>query len=90
MSRGVPKELESEIHRTLGEYVNGKPGSYATTPLGTDRLTLDAVHYPADIGAFEKTGTGSYRLTAYGREYWEQLTAPHIGTESLLVSDCPR
>lgn len=76
MSRGVSKELENEIHRTLEEYVNAKPGSYATTPISTDRLTLDAVHYLADIGAFEKIGTGSYRLTAYGREYWEKLTAP--------------
>ena len=34
MSRGVPKELESEIHRTLGEYVNGKPGSLRHDAIG--------------------------------------------------------
>ncbi|MYC37872.1 MAG: hypothetical protein F4X66_13315 [Chloroflexi bacterium] len=76
MARGVSKELESEIHRTLEQYVNAEPGTFATTPLTTDRLTLDAVHYLADIGAFERIGTGSYRLTAQGREYWEQRTSP--------------
>ena len=76
MARGVSKELDSEIHRTLEEYVNAKPGIYATTPLGTDRLTVDAVQCLAGIGAIEKIGTGSYRLTAQGRDYWEQRTNP--------------
>ena len=47
-----------------------------TTSMGTDRLTYDAVSYLADIGAFERTGTGTFRLTAYGRENWEQRTTP--------------
>ena len=76
MVKGVSKELENEINRVLEDSVNAGPGSFITTPLGLDRLTYDAVRYLADVGAFEQTGTGSFRLTAYGREYWDQLTAP--------------
>ncbi len=43
---------------------------------GTPALELDAVHYLADIGAFAGSSAGSFRLTAYGREYWEQITGP--------------
>ena len=76
MTRGVSKELEKEIHRNLKESVNATPGSFIITPMGTDRLTIDAVRYLADIGAFEQTGTGIFRITAYGREYWEKLNSP--------------
>ena len=76
MTRGVSKELEKEIHRNLKESVNAIPGSFIFTPMGTDRLKIDAIRYLADIGAFEQTDTGIFRLTAYGRDHWERLNAP--------------
>ncbi len=44
--------------------------------LGTPSLEREATNYLHDIGAFENLGHGNYRVTAYGREYWEKLTAP--------------
>ena len=76
MVSGVSKELENEIRKVLEESVNASPGSFIITTMGTELLEYDAVRYLEDIGAFEQTGSGSYRLTAYGREYWNRLTAP--------------
>ena len=76
MTRGVSKELESEIYKILEKSVNAKLGSIVMVPLDGDRSEYAAAHYLADIGAFEQRGTGSFRLTAYGRDYWEKLNAP--------------
>ena len=76
MSRGVPKELEDMIRSKLSDLVNGKPGSFALTNLNIDPLEREAINYLADIGAFEKVGTGGFRITAQGREYWDKLNAP--------------
>ena len=46
------------------------------TNLATPHLELDAINYLRDIGALEDLGTGTYPVTAYGREHWGKLTAP--------------
>ena len=76
MSRGVPKELEDEIRTILGQLVNAEPGTFISTSLSTGSLEFDAMRYLEDIGAFERVGSGSFRVTANGRDYWENLTAP--------------
>ena len=76
MARGISKDLENTIRSELSDLVNGGPGSMAFTHLNIDPLERDAIEYLVDIGAFENVGTGSFRLTAQGREYWEQLQAP--------------
>ena len=76
MAKAVSKELRGEIRRVLEESVNENPGRFRSIGQGIDRLEYEAIHYLADIGAFEQTGSGSFRLTAYGREYWDQLNAP--------------
>ena len=76
MLKGVSKELKSEIYKILEKSVNAKLGSVIMVPLDRDRSEYAAAHYLADIGAFEQTGTGSFRLTAQGREYWDQLNMP--------------
>ena len=76
MSRGLSKQLEDMVRSKLGELVNGKPGSMVFTPVNTDPLERDAINYLEDIGAFEHLGTGSFRVTAQGRGYWEKLNAP--------------
>ena len=76
MTRGVSKDLESEIYKILEKSVNAKLGSIVMVPLDGDRSEYAAAHHLADIGAFEQRGTGSFRLTAYGRDYWEKLNAP--------------
>ncbi len=76
MARGISKELENEIRGQLTQLVNAEPGRFLITGQGADSLELDAMHYLEDIGAFERRGSGSYRMTAYGREYWEKLNAP--------------
>ena len=73
MVRGVSKELENEIHRVLEESVNARPGNFIPNPQGIDRLRYDAILYLEDVGAFEQTRSGSFRLTAHGREYWDRL-----------------
>ena len=76
MSKGVPKELEDMIRSKLSDLVNGEPGSMEFLHLNIDPLERAAIEYLEDIRAFENVGTGSFRVTARGRAYWEQLEAP--------------
>ena len=77
MARGLSKDLEAEIHSQLGTLISAKPGTYIGIFLGTPMLEREATFYLRDLGAFEELSSrGTYRLTAYGREYWEKLTAP--------------
>ena len=76
MARGVSKELENENRKLLEQLVNAEPGSFITSPHRNDPLVLEAMRYLEDIGAFEKVGSGSYRVTAQGRDHWERLYAP--------------
>ena len=76
MSKGVPKELEDMVRSKLSDLVNGEPGSMEFTNLGIDPLEREAIDYLEDIGAFKHVGTGSFRVTASGRAYSEQLEAP--------------
>ena len=76
MSKGVPKELEDMIRSKLSDLVNGEPDSMKFVYLNIDPLERVAIEYLEDIGAFKNLGTGSFRVTARGRAYWEQLEAP--------------
>ena len=76
MARGLSKELEDMVSSKLGDLVNGRPGMMIHTHLNMDLLEREAINYLEDIGAFEHIGTGSFRVTALGREYWEKLNAP--------------
>ena len=76
MARGTPKELESEIRNLLTKLANAEPGAFIAPNMGTGSLELDAMHYLEDIGAFAREGSGSYRVTAQGRDHWERLNAP--------------
>ncbi len=76
MVRGLSKKLENEVRNLLTQLVNAEPGSFITSPYRNDLLVLEALRYLEDIGAFEHVGTGSFRVTAQGRELWERLNAP--------------
>ena len=76
MVKGVSKEMESEVRSVLSELVNGRPGVRMIIHANMDMLRRDAIRYLADNRALDNSGSGSYRLTAYGREYWDQLNAP--------------
>ena len=76
MGRGTSKELEDMVRSKLGDLVNGQPGSIVFTHPNIDPLERDAIRYLEDIGAFEHRGTGSFRVTAQGRDHWEKLNAP--------------
>ena len=75
MVKGVSKELEREIRKTLKLLIEAKPG-YVFHISGNELgLVKDALAYLADIDVLEAR-TGGYRLTAEGRDYWEKLNAP--------------
>ena len=74
MKKGVSKELRDEIQYVLSALLNAEPATSVAIVLKTPNLERDAINYLRDIRALEDTGTGSYRLTAYGREYWERIT----------------
>ena len=76
MSRGITGALEREIRSQLSKRVHGEPGTMIFISLGTPSLEREATNYLQDVGALEDLGTGSYRVTAYGREYWEKIAAP--------------
>ena len=76
MKKGVSKELRDEIQYVLSALLNAEPATSVAIVLKTPNLERDAINYLRDIRALEDTGTGSYRLTAYGREYWERINTP--------------
>ena len=76
MGRAVSKEMREEIHRILGESVNGPPGENIYLRGGDGGLRYSVVCYLEDIGAFHKLQEGVFRVTAQGREHWEKMNAP--------------
>ena len=76
MAKGVSKELKREIRSVLGDLLNGEPGGMISVHLNINPLTRDAINYLDDIRAFENIGTGTYRVAAFGREYWERINTP--------------
>ena len=76
MVKGVSKELRREIRSVLGEFLNGRPNKIVSTGNWTSDMRRDAINYLADIDAIRDEGVGGYRLTALGREYWDELNAP--------------
>ena len=76
MTRGVSRELRREIHSVLGTLVGASPATFIVTRMDTPPLERDATNYLNDIGAFERTSAGNYRLTAFGREYWDRINRP--------------
>ena len=75
MVKGVSKELRQEIHRILEEQINGEPGTFVFLSMGTGGITFDAVHFLEDLGVLFHSNS-AYRLTAYGREYWDRMNTP--------------
>ncbi len=76
VGRGLSNDLENEVRKLLTQLVNAEPGGFIIPRLRGNPLELEAMRYLEDIGAFEKVGSGSYRVTAHGREHWERLNAP--------------
>ena len=76
MVRGISKELDEKVREVLERSISADPGSFTFVSLGTDPLKHDAILYLRDVGVFEETSSGSFRLTAHGREHWDQLNAP--------------
>ena len=75
VAKAMTKELKKAIRDALENVINQKPED---PPIFRGRqrgLVLEAVDYLRYKGALDPT-TNRLRLTAYGREYWEQLTAP--------------
>ena len=76
MSKAMSNELRKEVRSSLGALVNAEPGTFIFINLATPDIDRDAINYLNDIGALQDIGTGTFRLTAYGWEYYEKLTAP--------------
>ena len=77
MSKAMSKELEKEIRNILEGIMNEQPGYRLSASPGERSLRMDSVRYLDDIGALESEREGhARRITAYGREYYEKLTAP--------------
>ncbi len=75
MVKGVSRELEKEISKTLESLIEAKPGYRFHISGHEPGLMKDALTYLADINVLEFR-TGAFRLTAEGRDYWEKLNAP--------------
>ena len=75
MAKGVSKELRTEIRKLLGDLINApEPDSFITSTEGSGSLEVEAMRYLRNKGAFESAGSSGFRITSYGREYWEELT----------------
>ena len=75
MSAAMSKELKGKIRNVLEDLVNGKPGAVLLITMGSDPITRDAANYLDDIGVLQRL-EHSWRLTAYGREYWDRINTP--------------
>ncbi len=75
MVKGVSKEFEREIRKTLELFIEGNPGYRFHASGNEPGLTKDALAYLADTNVL-KGAMGEFRLTAEGRDYWEKLNAP--------------
>ena len=79
MSKAMPKELRDGIRNVLDTLLGRDRGSieilYEMLHDSPSLHTTGAVGYLQDLGVLEATG-GRLRVTAYGREYYEKLTAP--------------
>ena len=60
----------------LEELVKGEPYALIPTHNMTPPLRRDAINYLADKMALEDVANGSYRLTAFGRDLWNEFTSP--------------
>ena len=75
MAKGISRELEKEIRKTLVMLIEAKPGYRFHVSGNEPGLMKDALAYLADINVLEGI-MGEFRLTAEGRDYWEQMNAP--------------
>ena len=75
MPKAISRELQQEIRRLLEEQINGKAGTVVILAFGDRPITFDAVYYLGDLGVLERQGH-HWRLTAYGREYWDRINTP--------------
>ena len=77
MSNEMSKELKGEILTVLKEAVSGGSGHRIKVSKGEMSRRGDAVRYLEDIRAFvQERDETEMRVTAYGRDYYEKLTAP--------------
>ncbi len=75
MPKAISRELQQEIRKVLEEQINGESGTVVVLHMGDNPITFDAVNYLGDIGVLERR-EHHWRLTAYGREYWERINTP--------------
>ena len=76
MAKAMSEELRGEIRRILKEQIDGEPGCRVFLDFSSQEITHDAVGYFKDKGVLEVERAGAYRLTAYGREYWDRINTP--------------
>lgn len=74
MSKAMPKEPKREIRDVLDEYLSKGPGYRYRLNNDTPQMRKDAFIFLSDIGALETLERDLFRLSAYGREYYEKLT----------------
>ena len=90
MSKGMPSNLEAAIRDVLGQAVSIEGASYSSSfkKSNLDSQKQQAVDYLVDLGVLRLSGAeysdarmayvtlDMIRVTASGRDYWEQLNAP--------------
>ena len=77
MAKGVSKELKKEIRSVLDEALNLPPNRPILLLNNTPDIKSDAINFLADLDVLrDETQGGNYRLTARGRDYWDELIAP--------------
>lgn len=74
----MPQDLKEETQRVLDERLTKGPANQFRIRFDASPLSKATVHFMSDIRALERVDgeRDIYRLTACGREYWDQLNAP--------------
>ena len=70
-------ELRKEILRILGKLADPQEEQFVLyVVVGDPAITREAIGLLRSLGALSEVGTGAYRITIPGYDYYEKLNAP--------------
>ena len=77
-SKEMQSDLRQEMHRILGELVEGEPGQRVFLTLGSEPVAVQAIECLYKAGCLSGPGPTSPMITLKGYDYYERIKAPRL------------
>ena len=74
----MQSDLRQEMHRILGELVEGEPGQRVFLTLGSEPVAVQAIECLYEAGCLSGPGPTSPMITLKGYDYYERIKAPRL------------